>query len=179
MKSHLSAAEIAELIITGNEDVLSTNNTHLHNCPVCQKVYSDQRAIHNSLLNIAAKKSTVKISQFVMEKLEKVNFVFKPKNKTDWSFLLALVTLFSVGVWILFNGDINTLFGSYFQESISPLTEIKGFNLNFSPLRIDLLSILNIFSMKYFYPIIGIIAVMFYTLLEKRLYNFYKFHKIK
>jgi len=176
MSDHLNPQEISQIISDGKEKLSLSKNKHLEKCSMCQKTFSDHQSVHTSLLKIIPINSPPGIKQEVIKRLEKMEFLVKPKNKTDWSFLFAIVTLLLIGFWIIIYGE-----ASFVDQGIVSLKnsfpEINNLEIGIKLPEFNILNWGNYFPIKYLYMFAGLVSILLYSVMDKKLYNLYKLNK--
>ncbi|KAA3618343.1 MAG: hypothetical protein D8M58_20805 [Calditrichaeota bacterium] len=178
MSNHLSKDEL-EQIIQKTPQHLSTNRfLHYEKCSYCQGMYKDQNSIHVKLLKLNPLTAPGNILDNVVNAVTKMS----PKTikvKTDWLFLFALMALFGIGIWFVFNSSFTNEFSQLFTKIISdsettfkmpPIINnvkenVKGIDLSFDVFKVNGHGL---------YLAFGFLSIILYVILDNRFGRIYK-----
>ena len=181
MNEHLSHDEINMMLVKGKQSLSGSRYMHFENCQACQAEFSMQLYAHKALQSINLKRAPLIISQKVMKKISKIAENSVPK-KTDWVFLIAVVTLFAIGSWVIFSGKI----AEYLPGNITTIVNNQTEKVKEYKYIEEVKDILPSFSIDFKLPsenhfstfiLLGILAVLFYYLLDRKFGQLYRIKK--
>ena len=178
MSEHLTFDEILQAVNKTPESLVTNRYIHFQECRRCQKEYHNQKSAEKLLKTIRPKPAPISIVQNVRIKLEQI-VPLKGKEKTDWSFLIAIVLLFSIGSWFIFSGKAESYLNQYAPQVISEPEKVKDFTIIdsitefFNSISIDLPD----FNFVNIYLTFGILAILFYMMIDRKINRNFKVHK--
>jgi len=178
MSEHLTFDEIIQVINKSPESLAKNRYVHFKECEICQSECNNQLSADSVLKNIQPKSAPGMVLKNVLNKLEQI-VPSKVKEKTDWTFLIAIVLLFSIGSWFIFSGKVGTYIKQYApqvvteQEKVEDFTIIDSIKEFFSGLSFELPDL----NFGNFYLAIGILAILFYMLIDRKYSRNFKVHK--
>jgi hypothetical protein len=183
MTDHLNQNELNLAVEENPQKLPREKYTHFTLCSQCLEQYNIQQMMHISLKKLKPVPAPEKISQKVLNSLISISKQAVPKKKTDWIFLLAMIILFGIGSWYLFNGKVNTILTQYAPQITPEKTELVNNSTKvFQSLKQKINSVefnfrLTGFNWHAFYVLIGLLAFIFYTVLDKKLSQMYKMRR--
>ncbi|MCB0281158.1 MAG: hypothetical protein H6627_09750 [Calditrichae bacterium] len=182
MSKHLTIDEI-QLIISKTPKSLDSNRfLHFENCSQCRTIYNRQILANSILAELKPRTAPEIISQKVIQSVERIAVQGIPKKKTDWVFLLAVVTLFAIGSWLLFSGKIAQYLPQNVTEIVSEQKQVVEENKYLDTVK-DMLPSVNIdfklpdLNQYSFFILMGLIAILFYYFLDRKLNQIYRIRK--
>lgn len=178
MKEHLTFDEIVQVISKSPENLATNRYKHFTECEKCQKECNNQLAADKVLKTINPKPAPSYIVRSVLGKLEQI-IPSKVKEKTDWIFLIAIVLLFSIGSWFLFSGKAGSYIKQYAPQAVTEQEYVEDFTIIDS--MKDFFSGINFelpdFNFGNIYLALGILAILFYMVIDKKISRNFKVHK--
>lgn len=182
MSKHLTTNEFEQIIGQGPQSLVSNRFLHFENCSQCKNEYEHQLSADKVLKQLKPVSTPKMISEKVIQTVERITHNNMPKKKTDWVFLMAVITLFSIGAWIMFSGKI----AQYLPKNVTQIVtgqkqEIQK-NTYFDEIKdkvpaIDFSFKLPVLKNSTLMAMLGIIAALFYYMLDRKLSRFYRFKK--
>lgn len=172
---HLTEHEIIKLFEKGESFLSSTQVDHLRKCPFCQEEYNQQLKTHNVLKDIHPILAPDLLPKNVLTKLSQLNLKLKPKEKTDWLFLLAIMFLFFVAFWYTYFGNLDIFPIDYLHgiQKYTPEIISQNFNITIK----EHFSRLMLVGNKVIYLMLGIISIALYWVLDRHLHKLIRFKK--
>ncbi len=172
MIKHLTKDELSLMIQKEPSNLLASRFLHYEKCKYCRHLYNEQKSINGLLTNLQPKKAPEIIIRSVVRITGKISDNV-PKNKTDWLFLFALITLFIIGAWFLFSSALDGGIEQYLPQLFSDTERtfktpefinsfqesIKGINYSDSLLKINA---------HLLYMLFGFLSFLLYIYLDKK-----------
>jgi hypothetical protein len=182
MSAHITTDELFLAVTKGPKSLASNRYLHFENCDQCKNLYEEQISVDKALLNLKPVEAPGTISEKVLLTVERMAQKTMPKKKTDWIFLLAVVTLFSIGAWIMFSGKIAQYMPKNVTQIVTDQKEVIQKNQYIDDIKDKLPSINFNFKMPVinnytFIVMLGLIAALFYFLLDRKLNQYYRVKK--
>jgi len=180
MKEHLSHDEIIRALNSTAQSLDVARLKHLKECEKCQQEYKIQLSTDKLLKKIHPKPAPVILLKNVFYKLERISPV-KIKEKTDWVFLVSMILLFSTVSWFVFSGRVSSLISHYTQEIIPEKQQLKETKI-INKIKEDVSTIdfkieFPDFNFGNIYLAIGILAILFYMIVDRKISKNFKVHK--
>jgi hypothetical protein len=182
MNNHLNQNELHLAVEEDPKKLPKERYEHFSACSYCREQYNIQRMVHNSLKKLKPVSAPDRISQKVLHNLVSFSKQAIPKKKTDWIFLLALIVLFTIGSWYLFNGKIGTFFVDSAQQIVPENTEFVNHSNEFVQSLWEKINSID-FNLKTglnwrtLYVFFGLLAFIFYMILDKKIGHMYKMRR--
>jgi hypothetical protein len=177
MNEHLTFDEILQAVNKSPQSLAAQRFKHFESCEKCLQAYNSQRTADKILKTTRPQRAPLSITQRVMDTLSAT----KIKEKTDWTFLFAMVLLFSIASWFLFSGKVGSLINTYAPKIITE--EVKSIEPGMMDTIRDSVSSFEInfdlpdLSFGNIYLLFGALAIMFYMLLDKKIGHNFKVRK--
>jgi hypothetical protein len=178
MSMHLTKDELALIIQKTPSHLASNRFLHYEKCGYCRILYKQQISIHTALVNIKPLKAPASIITNVIRTAGAMSIKI-PKKKTDWLFLVALITLFAIGSWFIFSGSIGESLGQYVSQIMPDIEStdkapaiLKSFTESMK--SVDFAFDIFLFNGHTLYLFFGIISFLFYMFLDKKFGQGYK-----
>jgi hypothetical protein len=178
MSEHLTADEIILAVSKSPQSLASNRYDHFTGCAKCQNEYISQNTTNTVLSGLKPKSAPAGIVKSVLSQLGQI-VPARVKEKTDWTFLIAIVLLFSIGSWFLFSGKAETYLKQYAPNTVTEKQIVKDFTIIdsirefFSDLNIKMPNL----NFGNFYLALGVLAVLFYMIIDKKIARNLKAHK--
>lgn len=182
MSKHLSQDEIQQIISQNPKNLESNRFLHFENCAYCKSLYHSQMQANIILSQIKPRKAPAVIANKVIQSVELLAKQSIPGKKTDWVFLLAVITLFAIGSWLLFSGKIVQFMPQSVTQIVSEQKQVVEENQYIDTVK-ELLPKVE-FNIKMpgitqysFIIMMGIISIIFYYLIDRKLNQIYRIRK--
>jgi hypothetical protein len=180
MRKHLSYDEIARAVKSSPQSLEIGTFKHFKECEKCQEEYKIQLSADKLLKNIHPKPAPLTLLENVVNKLERIS-PLKIKEKTDWVFLISMILLFSTVSWFVFSGRISSVISHYTQEIIPEKQQLKETQI-IKKIKEDVSTIdfkieFPDFNFGNIYLAIGILAILFYMIIDRKISKNFKVHK--
>lgn len=181
MKDHLNYDEMNQIVRKTPESLSRDRYLHFKECEKCQQEYYNQVSVDKVLKDIHPKSAPADILKGVLNKIAGIDSSLRIKEKTDWVFLIAIILLFAIGTWFIFSGKITTYFQEYTPQVISQNQNTEKMDI-INPLKEEISKINFNFHLPHLsfgnmYLVLGLLAIMFYVLLDKKISSNFKTHK--
>ena len=178
MNEHLTLDEIMQALNKPPESLASNRYMHFKTCEKCQMGYKNQQSADLILKSMRPKPVAGVVLERVLDKIELI-VPSKIKEKTDWTFLIAIVLLFSIGSWFIFSGKAESYIQNYAPQLVTEKEEVNDFTIIdsirafFTGLKVEFPEL----DFGNFYLALGIFAILFYMYIDSKISRNFKVHK--
>jgi len=181
MSMHLKDYEIEFIVKKSPKNLAVQQYLHFEKCEYCKNLYLQQLDIHNKLGLLKPIKTPAELTEQVIKTISDLSLPIVIKKQTDWSFLLAMIILFSIGSYFLFSGKLQPYLETYLPGNTIEKQQIIEEPSIFDSISNSLTKISFNFmpELKWhtLYIIFGLIATIVYIVLDRKLTRIYKLRR--